>query len=204
MNKPIVIALALFIFLVPSAHAASLTSSQVSAIIGILQAFGADQAVIDKVRIALARTSVPNPVPNPIPSPAPVPADLCVQQGLNNTRQPLTGTGGVSQVIHIKKNQSYSYAFTVPETGMGGQVLTQYSNVHLALSVSKNACDFSPSLASGHCYAASESPGLFFSSYTMNYAALYSCVVSPGQTYYLNIRETDGCPSGDCSFYLRY
>ena len=46
-----------FITIPTQAHAASLTSQQISAIIGLLQSFGADQSVINNVSIALGGSS---------------------------------------------------------------------------------------------------------------------------------------------------
>jgi hypothetical protein len=56
-------ALALF-SVAPLAQASALTSGQVSAIINLLQVFGADSATIANVQAALAGTPMPNPTPS--------------------------------------------------------------------------------------------------------------------------------------------
>src|SRR3989344_5830275 len=51
------------------AHAAALTESQISAILSLLSSFGADQATINNVNIALGGNSTPT-TPSPTGSPA--------------------------------------------------------------------------------------------------------------------------------------
>ncbi|MFZ2167893.1 MAG: hypothetical protein WAV50_03435 [Minisyncoccia bacterium] len=192
------------------AEAASLSSNQVNAIIGLLQAFGADQLVIAKVRIALTGgTPSPSTCANGgtnYPT-----CTVTVSQSLNcdtsHTRASLNAVMGTK----IPEGQGAAYSFMAPAAGKSGQAKLEYPSADFTLTVSKNPCDFSAALnPSNLCQVTgwTTTPSVRYSTYLPS-----MCLLNPGQTYYFNVHAgsqtapgvwtTGDCAvAGECSFML--
>jgi hypothetical protein len=139
---------------------------------------------------------------------------LCTQAGLSNTEMPLNWTKGTYQNINIGLNQSVSFPLTLPAASSGGRITMSYTSGGTeVISISRNKCDFSPSLLTTQCMVAGSSPNLTFQPAGSSYS---NCALTPGVQYYVNVRNAamsgrslifpivDSCTSGGCYGVMSY
>jgi hypothetical protein len=139
---------------------------------------------------------------------------LCTQAGLSNTEMPLNWTKGTYQNINIGLNQSVSFPLTLPTTSSGGRITMSYTSGGTeVISISRNKCDFSPSLLTTQCMVAGSAPNLTFQPAGSTYS---NCALTPGVQYYVNVRNAvmagrslvfpivDSCTGGKCYGVMSY
>jgi len=140
---------------------------------------------------------------------------LCTQAGLSNTVIPLDWGAGSYKNINIGQNQSVSFPLTLPTTSSGGRITMSYTKGGTEIiSVSRNKCDFSPSLLTTQCMAGGAQPNLTFQVPGSQYS---NCTLTPGIQYYVNVRNAvmatkyapvfpivDSCTTGGCFGVMSY
>lgn len=109
-------------------------------------------------------------------------------------------SGATPAILKFWKNQFVAARFTVPQDAVPQTYLrvgysTYYSGPLLDLSVSQNCGDFAP--ANPTCLTTGASGGQFFKKIVIA-PAVDGCPLTPGQTYFINIRMNNPTPQA-CS-----
>lgn len=203
---------------IPVAHAAALTQGQISAIISLLQVFGADQTTLSNVQAALGGTAGGG-TPPPLNDNRTVISGSALNDGSTNTSGTNTGLCGVTDkdgnatpgsiqyyfthpgvwCYRANAGRGYAQSYTFTTGAVGGPYdITVFdhpdgSGNGRIVTISKTEGDFSNQIVRG-----TVSPRL---THTLFYvgarpAGTQYAQLDPNTTYYLNVTN-DGYPTSD-------
>ena len=99
----------------------------------------------------------------------------------------LPRAGNASKRLPITTTQGYSFFFTTGAKGQAGQANTNYTDALQYLSISKNICDYDPTLLGRNCAKQGRDALIY---YKVGGASAYQCILEPDTTYYINVRDT--------------
>jgi len=127
------------------------------------------------------------------------------------------GTGVRKDGLNLKANQAYVLSFTAPATLTTYRAMsTIYSSASKLITISSEACGFDTPLKGSAKCSVQQDPAIGTDEAAPRYSLTTStsyCGMTPGQTYYVNIRNAipktspiqDSCTnSAGCGFSMTY